>query len=69
MGRQYVHLSEGLHFASLAGRRRGELVLLAIDTVKAAGSGVTFYYASNEVWLAGPIPADCIAELENGDPH
>lgn len=67
MGRQYVHLSEGLHFASLAGRRRGELVLLAIDTVKAAGSGVTFYYAGNEVWLAGAVPADCIAEYENAE--
>ncbi|MBY0012566.1 RNA 2'-phosphotransferase [Paenibacillus typhae] len=67
MGRQYVHLSEGLHFASLAGRRRGELVLLAIDTVKAAESGVTFYYAGNEVWLAGPVPADCLAEYENAE--
>ncbi len=32
MGRQYVHLSEGTHFASFAGSRRGELVLLRIDT-------------------------------------
>lgn len=64
MGRQYVHLSEGLHFATLAGRRRGELVLLKVDTVKAAVSGVTFYYAGNEVWLADPVPADCIAVLE-----
>lgn len=64
MGRQYVHLSEGQQFASLAGRRRGKLVLLTIDTVKAAASGVTFYYAGNEVWLAEPVPADCIAVLE-----
>ncbi|MHA6532887.1 RNA 2'-phosphotransferase [Paenibacillus sp. BAC0078] len=64
MGRQYVHLSEGLHFASLAGSRRGKLVLLTVDTVKAAQHGVTFYYAGNEVWLAEPIPPACIARRE-----
>jgi putative RNA 2'-phosphotransferase len=60
MGRQYVHLSEGLHFAGLAGRRRGRLALMEVDTIKAAESGVTFYYAGNEVWLAGPVPAACL---------
>ncbi|MEK8211518.1 RNA 2'-phosphotransferase [Paenibacillus sp. FSL L8-0463] len=63
MGRQYVHLSEGLHFATLAGSRRGKLVLLAVDTVKAVESAVTFYYAGNEVWLAEPVPAACITPL------
>lgn len=64
MGRQYVHLSEGLHFATLAGSRRGKLVLLGVDTVKAAAAGVTFYYAGNEVWLAEPVPADCVTILQ-----
>lgn len=64
MGRQYVHLSEGLHFASLAGSRRGKLVLLSVDTVKAMHLGVTFYYAGNEVWLAEPVPPACIAMRE-----
>ncbi|NEW07872.1 RNA 2'-phosphotransferase [Paenibacillus sp. SYP-B3998] len=59
MQRQYVHLSEGLHFATLAGKRRGELVILTVDTLKAASMGVTFYYAGNEVWLADGIPAEC----------
>ncbi|WP_245237011.1 hypothetical protein [Paenibacillus ihuae] len=45
----------------------GTHVLLAADTVKAAASGVTFYYAGNEVWLADPVPADCIAVL--GEPE
>ncbi|UKS24449.1 RNA 2'-phosphotransferase [Paenibacillus sp. HWE-109] len=57
MQRQYVHLSEGLHFATLAGERRGELVILAIDTEAASRSGVEFYYAGNEVWLADHVPA------------
>lgn len=50
MSRQYVHLSEGTHFATLAGRRRGELVILKVDTLSAKQLGVTFYYAGNEVW-------------------
>lgn len=69
MNRQYVHLSEGLHFAGLAGSRRGKLVLLAVDTVKAVESGVTFYYAGNEVWLAEPIPSACIASLDAAEEH
>lgn len=58
MQRQYVHLSEGLHFATLAGKRRGELVILNIDTVKANRAGTKFYYAGNEVWLADAVPAE-----------
>ncbi|RAU98877.1 RNA 2'-phosphotransferase [Paenibacillus sp. YN15] len=57
MGRQYVHLSEGTHFATMAGSRRGELVILRVDTAHARESGATFYYAGNEVWLADRVPA------------
>lgn len=58
MNRQYVHLSEGTHFATLAGSRRGELVILQIDTLKAKQAGVVFYFAGNEVWLADRVPPD-----------
>lgn len=61
MGRQYVHLSEGTGFASLAGKRKGELVLLRVDTVLARELGVTFYFAGNEVWLSGEVPAECVS--------
>ncbi|NOU94875.1 RNA 2'-phosphotransferase [Paenibacillus sp. LMG 31456] len=67
MKRQYVHLSEGLHFATLAGERRGELVILAVDTAKAASLGVPFYYAGNEVWLADGIPSVCCSIFDNSD--
>ncbi|MEK3945153.1 RNA 2'-phosphotransferase [Paenibacillus sp. FSL R10-2796] len=60
MGRQYVHLSEGTHFASLAGSRRGKLILLTVDTIRAGQMGVTFYKAGNKVWLAGHIPPSCL---------
>lgn len=56
VGRQYVHLSESTEFAALAGNRRGKLVILKIDTIKAREEGIPFYYAGNEVWLAEWIP-------------
>ncbi|MEK3785452.1 RNA 2'-phosphotransferase [Paenibacillus sp. FSL K6-1230] len=62
MGRQYVHLSEGTHFATLAGKRRGELVILRVDTQCAQESGVSFYYAGNEVWLADRVPPQCCSQ-------
>ncbi|WP_339201749.1 RNA 2'-phosphotransferase [Paenibacillus sp. FSL P2-0322] len=56
MGRKYVHLSETLEFATLAGKRRGELVILEVDTVKALDNNVKFYIANNGVWLADFVP-------------
>jgi len=70
MKRQYVHLSEGLHFATLAGKRRGELVILEIDTEKASQAGVVFYYAGNEVWLADAVPAEfCSVYRDSKEAH
>ncbi|QNK56486.1 RNA 2'-phosphotransferase [Paenibacillus sp. PAMC21692] len=65
MTRQYVHLSEGTHFATLAGSRRGELVMLEIDALIAKQSGVPFYYAGNEVWLADHVPPECCSVAES----
>lgn len=56
MGRKYVHLSEGLEFAALAGKRRGELVILEVNSMNANLSDVKFYFANNGVWLADYIP-------------
>jgi len=64
MSRQYVHLSEGTQFATLAGSRRGELVILEVDTLRAKQLGVTFYYAGNEVWLADRVPSVSCSVME-----
>lgn len=61
MGRKYVHLSEGTHFASLAGKRKGKLTLLTVDTIRAGQMGVLFYYAGNEVWLADTVQPCCLS--------
>jgi putative RNA 2'-phosphotransferase len=63
MNRQYVHLSETDKFASLTGKRHGELVLLKIDSKKAYEEGVKFYFAGNEVWLSEKIPMQYISLL------
>jgi len=63
MKRDKVHLSETTHFATLAGKRKGQLVLLKIDTKLAVASGTEFVYADDEVWLSTPIPASCISEI------
>ena len=62
MGRKYVHLSEGVEFASLAGKRRGELVILKVDTVEAVATNVKFYIANNGVWLADYVPPQYLSK-------
>ncbi|MGO4108715.1 RNA 2'-phosphotransferase [Paenibacillus sp. YAF4_2] len=65
--RQYVHLSESTNFATLAGSRRGELVLLKIDTLHVKRSGIEFYFAGNEVWLADRVPPECCLVILSND--
>ncbi|MHA7967590.1 RNA 2'-phosphotransferase [Paenibacillus sp. CAU 1782] len=67
MGRQYVHLSESTLFASLAGKRKGELVMLKVNAPKAMAEGIPFYYAGNEVWLAEWVPWHCCRLAANDD--
>lgn len=62
MGRKYVHLSEGTEFATLAGNRRGELVILKIDAKLAHKEGVEFFYAENDVWLSNFVPAKYLSK-------
>jgi putative RNA 2'-phosphotransferase len=67
MKRDGVHLSETTHFATLAGKRRGELVILEIDTEKARELDVKFSYAGGEVWLSEDIPVECLKKIESVD--
>lgn len=61
MGRQYIHLSETTHFATLSGQRRGKVAYILVDTKKAMEKGVLFYFAGDEVWLSKDIPFDCVS--------
>lgn len=55
MGRD-VHMSEGVEFATLAGKRRGELVILKVDSESAHKDGIKFFFAEHDVWLSEYIP-------------
>ena len=59
MSRQYVHMSVTPDIAVMvAKRRKGNVVILEIDTVKAREAGVEFYVGNDKVWLAKTIPAE-----------
>lgn len=61
MSRQHVHLSRDLGTAkSVASRRKGETVILRVDTGKALRMGVKFFIAENGVYLSTDIPASCL---------
>lgn len=64
MGRQYVHLSNTPSFATLSGKRHGELVLLEVDSLAAYQDGYSFYYAGNQVWLSDSLPAQYLSVKE-----
>ncbi|MCQ4086538.1 RNA 2'-phosphotransferase [Saccharibacillus sp. JS10] len=67
MGREYVHLSAETSFAALAGRRKGKLMMLHIDSVAAMEAGVTFYDAGSGVWLAERVPSHVLSLDEQYD--
>lgn len=61
MGRQYVHLSTDAATAALIGiRKKGETVVLRIDSASAFKAGVVFRSSNDLVWLADRIPVKFI---------
>lgn len=59
-----VHMSEGTEFATLSGKRRGELVMIEIDAQTAYNDGIEFFFAGGDVWLANFIPAKYLKRVE-----
>lgn len=58
MKRQYVHLSDSMVTAeNVAGRRKGETVILKVNAEEAFKDGVVFYQSENNVWLVESLPA------------
>ena len=56
MGRQYVHYSPDQATAKEVGRRKGgELILLGVQALRAAETGLAFYRGNDKVWLSGPL--------------
>lgn len=66
MKRQHVHLSEDLQTATIvAGRRKGENVILEIEARRMHNEGHTFYLSENGVWLADFVDPKYIKEMDN----
>lgn len=56
MTRDHVHLSEDFETAERVGsRKKGQTVILEIDTARMFADGVKFYQSSNGVWLTNYV--------------
>lgn len=60
MQRQHVHLSKDKETAEKVGNRRGEAIILTIDTAAMERGGYLFYLSANGVWLTDIVPAKYI---------
>jgi len=62
-GTSINYLSEDVETATLVGnRKKGETILLIIDTELAQSKGIKFYIGNEKVWLSDGIPVEFIRE-------
>ncbi|MCL2443778.1 MAG: RNA 2'-phosphotransferase [Treponema sp.] len=59
-GRNYVHLSHNEKTAVDVGKRRGEPIILKINSGKMHEDGIKFYLSDNNVWLVDSVPVEYI---------
>jgi putative RNA 2'-phosphotransferase len=62
--RLHVHLSADRDTAALVGRRRGQPVVLTVDSRAMADRHHVFYLSENGVWLTEHVPVTFIVEWE-----
>ena len=60
MKRHAVHLSEDIATATSVGSRRGEAIILEIDSGAMYANKIKFYKSKNGVWLTDNVPAKYI---------
>lgn len=59
--RQHVHLSDEITTATKVGSRRGQPIILKIDSAKMNHNEFTFYRSLNGVWLTDHVPVEFIS--------
>lgn len=65
MSRQYVHLSgDTARAQTVADRRKGESIILRIDTALLRDAGIVVRVAENGVYLTEDIPSHCLTVLD-----
>lgn len=63
MSRHHVHLTTDLNMAFKVGGRRGESVILAVDTLAMIVDGYSFYRTENDVWLVDTVPPKYLTQF------
>ncbi|MBL1210565.1 RNA 2'-phosphotransferase [Geminocystis sp. GBBB08] len=58
MSRHHVHLSTDLETAKKVGQRKGEPIILIINSQLMQKNGFIFYCSDNEVWLVDFVPRE-----------
>jgi len=58
--RDYVHLSDNIETAKIVGQRRGDFVILTIDSESMHKDGYKLYMSENGVWLTDNVPVKYI---------
>lgn len=64
MARHHVHLSEDLDTAVSVGSRRGDAIVLVIDSKSMQEDGYDFFISNNGVWLCEDVPIKYISLLD-----
>nr|WP_310487304.1 RNA 2'-phosphotransferase [Chamaesiphon sp. VAR_69_metabat_338] len=64
MSRHHVHLTTDLNMAFKVGSRRGESVILAVDTHAMVADGYSFYRTDNDVWLVDTVPPQYLTQID-----
>ena len=60
MNRHAVHLSEDVPTATIVGSRRGEAIILEVDSAHMHADKFKFFQSKNGVWLIDEVPAKYI---------
>ena len=58
--RHHVHLSPARETATKVGERRGEPIILTVESGRMVAAGFVFFLSQNGVWLTDNVPADFI---------
>lgn len=63
--RHHVHLSESVETAAAVGARRGDSVVLVVDSLVLHRQGHAFHQAENGVWLTLAVPPGAISVISD----
>ena len=63
MNRHAVHLSEDITTATKVGSRRGEAIILEVNSAAMYADKIKFFKSKNGVWLTDEVPSKYIKKL------